>query len=211
MKANSTSTIVFALVLATIFFLVGFLFSKSTWRLGFDMGWLVVSLLVSLTISNRIEDGRTMTTDYLAMYWPALPGFILELLAALSLRDFKLHGGSRGSLEFAIFSCALLIFVTTIITVLRFGCGFRQLFVKDEALYRRVIWVGATAITMFLVLGIVQILVRTSGQLDMRMEMLESLFYKTSLIVYGLLTVKMMFPLVLVGLRANSYRKDAHP
>lgn len=108
------------------FFIVGLLWSASTWRHGFDLGWLVVAFSVARGASTRIEKGKIGARDYAVVFWLAVPGFVLEALSDLSLHNFFLHERSADLVQFAVFSCLFLIFIATVTAGSRFGVGIQD-------------------------------------------------------------------------------------
>lgn len=189
--------------------LVGLVWSASTWRHGFDMGWLLVAFLVTRSGSARMEHGRLGARDYANLFWPAAPGFLLEGFSDLSLHGFRLYGGRQELVRFAVSSCLFLIFIAVAIAILRFGIGIKELSVKDEAMWRGVIWFGVLATAISVAFGTFIIFVTGTKESSVRLNMLQSWFYKTSLIVYFLLTMKIMFPWILRRLRAAFDQGDA--
>lgn len=193
--------LIISLAGAFCYFLVGWLWSTSTWRHSFDLGWLVVAFILARYASVRIEGGKLKSRDYLSVCLLALPGFLFEFLADWGLHDFRLHGGFGALVRFAAFSCCLLVFVAGLTAILRFGVGLDTLSKKDEVTWRGTIQVAACAIAVAFSIGTVLVLVGGPDGLDAKASVLQSWFYWASLIVYFILTLKMMLPLVLRRLR----------
>jgi hypothetical protein len=193
---SATVNLIISLAGAACYFLVGWLWSASTWRHSFDLGWLVVAFILARYASTRIESGKLKSRDYLSVCFPALLGFVFEFLADWGLHDFRLYDGFGALVRFAIFSCSLLVFVAGLTAFSRFGVGLDVLSEKDEVTWRRTIQVGASAITISISVGTVLLFLGRSG-LDAKASVLQSWLYWCSLISYFLLTLKMMLPLVL--------------
>jgi hypothetical protein len=193
--------LIISLAGAFCYFLVGWLWSASTWRHSFDLGWLVVAFILGRYASMRIEGGKLKLRDYVSVCLPALPGFMFEFLADWGLHDFRLYGGLGALVRFAAFSCSLLVFVAGLTAIPRFGVGLGVLSKKDEVTWRSTIQVGGCAIAVAFSIGTVLVFVSGSEGLDTKASVLQSWFYWASLIVYFLLTLKMMLPLVLRRLR----------
>ena len=190
------------------YFVAGVLLSRASWRGTFDLGWLVVAFLIARCAAARLEKGRLGARDYVTALWPTAPGFLLEWACDSSLRSFRLQGGRWRLAVFALLSCLLLIFITTATAKLKFGVQADELSPEDEARWRGAIWIGAVATAVSIPVGTLSVLtIRTEGP-DARLDMLESWLYWASLIVYLLLTMKMMLPLVLNRLRAARSRRD---
>lgn len=185
-----------------LYFLIGWLWSVSTWRHSFDLGWLVVALILARYASRRIESDRLKVRDYLSVCLPVLPGFLLEFLADWGLHDFRLHDGFGALVRFAVLSCSLLVFVTVLTALLRFGVGLEALSKKDEAIWNSTIRIAAAAMTVTFVVGTTFIILRSANGLHAQVSFLESWFYCGSLMAYFLMTLKMMLPLVLRRFRA---------
>jgi hypothetical protein len=197
-----------SLFAALFCFLVGVLWSASTWRHGFDMGWLVVAFCVARGISARIERGNLGVKDYGVAFWPAAPGFVLEGLSDFGLRTFSLHGRSGDLTQFAVFSCLLLVFITAVIAVMRFGVGIQDLSAEDYSASRGAICALALAVAISIACGTSIILLAGAEDPGARLSLLQSWLYKTSLIVYFLLTIKMVLPLIVGRFRAAFGRRD---
>lgn len=193
--------LVIALAGAISYFLVGFLWSASTWHRSFDLGWLVVAFIITRYASTRIERGRLHTREYVNLCVPALPGFGFEFFADLGLRDFRLHDGPGAVVCFAVFSCFLLLFIVALTTFLPFGIGLDTIATKDEAIWHGTTLVGAAAVIVSIVVGTALIFAKSARELNALVGILQSWLYCVSLIVYFLLTLKMMLPLVLNRLR----------
>jgi hypothetical protein len=161
--------------------------------------------LIAGGISGRLEHGTLGARNYAAIFWPAGPGFVLEWLSDSSLQHFLSHYEPEELVWFAVFSCLFLIFVTTATAALRFGIGIKELSAQDYARWRDFIWLGALAIVLCVTLGTAFIILVTGAkEADVRLSILQSWLYKMSLIVYFLLTVKMMLPLIVKRLRVMS-------
>ena len=197
-----------SLFAALFYFLVGVLWSASTWRHGFDMGWLVVAFCVARSAAARIESGKLGVRDYGIAFWPAVPGFVLEGLSDFSLHTFSLHGRSKDLAQFAVFSCLLLVFIAAVTAVLRFGVGIQDLSAEDYSVSRGAICALALAVAISVVCGTFIILLTGAEEPGTRLNLLQSWLYKTSLIVYFLLTMKMVLPLIVSRFRAAFGRRD---
>jgi hypothetical protein len=195
--SRAVLNLIVSLIGAICYFLVGWLWSASAWRHSFDLGWLVVALILARYAATRIENGTLNAREYIAICSTALPGFVLELLANWGLHDFRLHDGLGALVRFAVFSCGLLVFVVALTALLRFSVGLDVLSRKDEATWHSTISVGASVIAASLVMGTALILYKGPDELGSRAGLLQSWFYWASLIVYFLLTLKMMLPLIL--------------
>jgi hypothetical protein len=184
-------------------FAVGWLWSLSTWHKGFDMGWLAVAFVVVRTISARFGGDRLRAKEYLVALWPALPAFVLETLANLSLHQFSVYGELEQIVQFSVFSCLLLIVITAATALLRFGIGIENLSPEDYAMSSSAIRVLALAASISVSLGALILLTERMQDAYTRLASLESWFYKGSLIVYFILIAKTMFPLILERFRAT--------
>jgi uncharacterized membrane protein YidH (DUF202 family) len=198
---SSILNLIISLVGAVCYFLVGWFWSASTWRHSYDLGWLVVAFILARYVSSRIESGKVETRELLGVGLLAAPAFILEFLADWGLHDFRMHDGVEALIRFGVFSCALLVFVVAVTAFVRFGVGLDALSTKDEATWRSAIRIGASAVAISFVAGTVWILAKCTNQLDVQSRALQYWFYCASLIVYFLLTMKMMLPLILRRLR----------
>lgn len=203
---SAVVNLIISLAGAIFYFLIGWLWSASTWRHSFDLGWLIVALILARYASKRIESGRLKARDYLSVCLPALPGFLLEFLADSGLHDFRLHDGLGALIRFAVFSCSLLVFVTVLTALLRFGVGLEVLSEKDEAIWNSTIRIGAAAMTVSFVVGTAFIILKNANGLHAHASVLELWLYCGSLMAYFLMTLKMMLPLV--GLPGNLYQRD---
>jgi hypothetical protein len=186
-----------SLIGAAVYFAVGWLWSASTWRRSFDLGWLVAAFLLSRYASARTDGANLRARDYLALCLPAIPGFFLEWFADSSLHDFRLHHQLEALVLFAVFSCGLLVLVITATALVQFGVGRDDLCSKDEGTWRSTIRIGAFVIATALILGTLMIVVKGTRDSEVRVEMLQRWLYVMSLIVYFHLTMKMMLPLIL--------------
>jgi len=189
--------LILSLAGASCYFLIGWLWSASTWRRSFDLGWLVVAFILARYASLRIESTQRKSRDYLSVCLPALPGFVFEFLADWGLHDFRLYDGFGALVQFAAFSCALLVFVAGLTAMLRFGIGVDAISTRDEALWRNVVWAVASATAMSSVMGTAFILLSGTSEPGLRASALQDWFYWASLVVYLLLTLKMMLPVIL--------------
>ena len=203
---TSESSAVFNLIASLFgtacYFLVGWLWSTSTWQNSFDLGWLVVAWILARYITTRIEKAKLKAKEYITLCLPALPGFFLEFLADWALHDFRHHERLGSLVLFAISSCSLLMFVVALTAFVRFGVGLDVISAKDERSWRTIVWVGASAITVSLLAGTTFVVALGAKELAVRQSALQEWFYWTSLIVYLLLTLKVMLPLVLRRWRA---------
>jgi hypothetical protein len=154
-----------------------------------------------------MDRGRLGAREYVSVYWPAAPGFALEWLSDSSLRDFRLHGQPGELVRFAVFSCMFLVLIAAATATLRFGIGFAELSAKDHAIWRDAIRVGAIAAVISVALGTFLVFTRGAVESSLRLNMLEAWFYKAALIVYFLVTMKMMLPLVLKRVRVAFDRR----
>ena len=195
-----------SLFAALCFFLVGLLWSTSTWRHGFDMGWLVVAFCVARSVSARIESSGTSleVKNYALMLWPAVPAFVLEGLAGLSLRKFSEYGRPEEIVQFALLSCLFLVFIAAATAVCRFGIGMADLPAEDYSISRRVVYFLSLTFAIFVTLGTPLLFIRTDANLSAQLTVLQSWFYKLSLLAYFLLSIKMMLPILLKRFRAAS-------
>lgn len=187
---------------AIAYFLVGFLLSLLTRQHSFDLGWILVIFLISRGVSHRFERGKPRPRDYVTLYWPAIPGFALEWISDLTLRNFRLHGSPLMLQHFAIFSSLYLGLIIVLTLCLRFGFGINELAPSDEAIWRNMLRLGAIGSALSLAFGTIVILFKESVEPSTQQKMLESWFYQVSLIIYGLMTMKMTLPLILKRLRA---------
>jgi len=187
---------------AFCYFIIGWLWSTSAWHRSFDLGWLVVALIFSQCVSTRIENGTLSARNYFFICLAALPGFIFELFADWGRHTFQLQSAHGSLVQFAIFSCLLLVWMVALIAFTRFGVALDKISTKHEATWNRTIWAGASVMTVSFVGGTVIILVGRSNDLGAQMSRLQSWFYFDSLLVYFLLTIKLTLPLILRRLRA---------
>lgn len=195
-----------SLAAAICYFLVGILWSLSTFRLGFDLGWLLIALLVSRGVSARMEHGTVKTKDWLIMSWPAIPGFILEWLSDASLHDFRGQGRTGDLVRFAIFSSLLLVFVTFVTGVSRFGIEIKEFHGEEYSTLRRLTLSAALATAALSILGTVIIFGLSESGSTTQLAALQSWLYMSSLVVYLLLTLK-MFPSIAMSIRETLTRK----
>lgn len=182
---------------------VGWLWSLSTWHRAFDMGWLAVAFVVVRTISASFGGNRLQAKEYLVALWPALPAFVLEWLADLSLHRFSVYGELEQIVEFSVFSCLLLIVITAATARLKFGIGIEDLSPEEYAMSGSVIRVLALVVSISVSLGALTLLTERMQDAHSRLASLQSWFYKGSLMVYFILIAKTMFPLILERLRAT--------
>jgi hypothetical protein len=182
-------------------FIVGWLWSLSTWHRGFDMGWLVVAFVVLRTISARYERGRLRAKEYLSASWPALPAFVLEGLSSLNLHRFSIYGRPGQLVRFSVFSSLFLIVIAAATALLRFGIGIGDLSPEDYSMSDGAIRMLALAVSVSVSIGTLILLIEGAGDLHARLASLQSWFYKVSLIVYFVLIAKSMLPLILQRLR----------
>lgn len=194
---SATMDLIIALAGAFFYLLVGWLWSASTWRHSFDLGWLMVAFIFARYASIRIESGKLNLRDYLSVFLPALPGFVCEFLADWGLHEFRLNDAFGALVVFAAFSCSFLVLVAVLTAFLCFGVGRNDLSRKDEGAWRRIIQLGASAIAGAITIGTVLLVFGGSDGLDAKASALQSWFYWASLTVYFLLTLKLMLPLVL--------------
>lgn len=199
---SAVVNLIISLAGAICYFLVGWLWSMSTWRDSFDLGWLVVALILARYASRRIEKGRLKARDYLSVCIPVLPGFLFEFLANWGLHDFRVHDGFGALVRFAVFSCSIVVFVTVLTALLRFGVGLDVLSKKGEAIWNSTIRTGAAVMTVSFVAGTAFILLESAKGLHAQVGVLKSWLYCGSLMAYFLMTLKMMLPLVIRRLRA---------
>ena len=136
------------------------------------------------------------------MFLPAVPGFVLEGLSDLSLHNFSLHRRSDDLVQFAAFSCLFLVFIAAVTAVLRFGIGIQDLSAEDYSMSRSAIGALALAVAISVSLGTFIVFAQHVEDLSARLTLLQSWFYKSSLIVYFLLTAKTMLPLIVKRFRA---------
>ena len=188
---------------------VGALFSESTWSHNFDMGWLLIALVVSRNVSWFLENGKMRGIDYVTSSWPVLPGFFLDLLADMNRHTFVLHGSFTKLTLFAVFSCALLIFIIMVITLFRFGCGLQHLNAKSMKIYRLTTWLGAIVVTVAVIFRTSIILCNRMVDSMAQLSALQSWLYWASLITYSLLIVKMTLPLLLNGVLAKRVKLES--
>ncbi len=110
-----------SLVAALGFLVVGLLWSLSTFRLGFDLGWLLVAFLCARHVSVRLEGGTVGRKEWIMSLCYAVPGFLLEFLSDLSLYEFRQGEGPKYLTPFALFSYLFLLFITLAIAISRMG------------------------------------------------------------------------------------------
>ena len=198
---------------AACYLLVGWLWSASTWRRSFDLGWLVVAFILGRYASRRSEVDKLTARDYLAVCLPALPGFALEWLADRGLHEFALQNAFGALARFGVFSCCLLVFVIALTASLRFGVGLDALSTKDEATWRSTIRIGALVVGVTVVAGTAFTLFMAAHGSAVHLRILKSWLYLASLGVYFLLTLKIMLPLILTRVRRvldERNRPDMH-
>ncbi|MGB6973104.1 MAG: hypothetical protein WBD67_00330 [Terracidiphilus sp.] len=206
---SSLLILVLVLVLAACCFIPGLILSTSTWVGAFDLGWLVVALGGFLTVSNLIELRTARVKDFTAIYWPLVPGFVLEWLSDLSLHNFRLRGTPEDLMRFAIFSSTFLVFITATTVFSRSKLGMMDLDVRDKAIMHGAVWIGSSVIATCIVSGTIMTFVRGMTEPLNRLVMLESWFYRASLVVLFFLTLKLMLPVILRSIRAVFSQKNS--
>jgi hypothetical protein len=160
------------------------------------LGWLLVLFLFCRGVSLRIERGKPRAWQYFTTCWPALPGFALEWFSDSGLHKALREERGDSLIQFAAYSSAFLIYLAMITAAFRFGLGIEQISHKDEHIWRASIWIGASSAAISTCLGAVYILMKDlSG--SARVELLESWFYVTSLLLCFILLTKMMLPLLI--------------
>lgn len=199
---NALLNFIISVISTVCYFLVGWFWSASTWRVHFDLGWLLVAYLFARYAAQRIAMGKIKGRDYATIWMFAAPGFGLEAFADWGLHDFQQHGGSAPLLRFALFSAGLLFFVVAVTAVPKFGVELDELSKKDEGIWRSVVRIGASALAISIAIGTIFIFLRTTAGSGVQAGMLKLWFYSMSLAVYFLLIMKMMLPLILNRSRA---------
>jgi hypothetical protein len=104
----------FLIALAAEFFFlaVGIVWSRGAWShgmFGFDLGYLVVAVLVFRILSAKMGGSTSGLKEWFLMILPAGPCWLLEALADYSLSNLK-HDPTKPHLgAFVLFSCLMLV------------------------------------------------------------------------------------------------------
>jgi hypothetical protein len=205
--ANMLLILTLPLVLA-IFYFVGGIYLTAPREGSLDQGWLVVALAIFLGISNIRRLRKFSASDMAVLFWPVIAGFVLEWLSDVSTRNFQLHDTSQAHILAVILPCTFLVFIISTTIYSRLGVGAEGLAARDTRVLQGVIWLSASATTIYIIFGATMILVRGVVELSAWLTVFESWLYRASLIVFFLLTIRMVLPLFLRSVRVAFSRRD---
>jgi hypothetical protein len=199
---NVILNLIISLTGAAVFFLAGWFWSSSAQsHHPFDLGWLVVALMVARVVSRRIEGGSGQINEYLlACLWGA-PGFVFEFLADWGVREFGTRLESVGVILYVVFSCGLLVYVTIATAMMRLGIRIDGVGERHEVTWRARIWTGAIVVVMTCTVGAVYIALESARAIASKIVEWQSWFHFVSLIAYALLTIKMTAPFISMRVR----------
>lgn len=195
-----------ALVALGLYLFVGVMWSRSAFDRGalrFDLGWLVVAVVVSRLVAIRTAGDPLTWKQLFGLALRAGPGFLFEAAADYSLSRYRSTSDNMWVILFAVFSCALLLFAISWIAAFPYERTFGPTPRKQDGIsWRTTVWVTGAALAAVLILGSVRpfLMFPGSDSSGPLVTGLESWLYLSSLLVYGFLALNIMFPLLEIRL-----------
>lgn len=184
-------------------FLAGVLWSKVGQRHEDDHGWLLVAFCALRSVSFYVEHGKIGLRDFAVATWMGVPGFILYGISLWYLNGFLELGRVNRLLGFSVFSCLFLAFVVVVTVLFPLGPWTKKSYEKesDDPFQSSFVRTIALATAIAICGGTVFILFQHVDNLPERLGLLQSWFYVSSLIVFSVITIRVMLPLIMKNLR----------
>jgi hypothetical protein len=191
----------FSLAAGLFILAVGVVWSRGAWShgtYGFDLGYLVVAVLVSRILCAKTGGGVFGRKEWFLMLLPAGPCWLFEALADHSLSNLK-HAPTNPQMEgFVLFSCLLLVSVLVWVAVFPQGDVSGSRSKNDKLAWRRINFSTGALLGISLLLSTGWLLFRTrTSAVDFLqgLHTMESWLYKWSLLAYLFLTLRIVFPI----------------
>lgn len=180
------------------YLMIGVFWSRSVWAHGYDLGYVIVATCVGRALIAQVEESGWSPKKWALMMVPAIPAFCFELGADLS-RHWYGRGGHRAQFAlFGAFSCLLLLCLTVWIVAFPYRGARPGDSSREGTAWRRTTLAAATLLAILLLGGAAWIFIRSSASLvtsPMGLEELQEWVYRMSLLVYLLLSSRIVFPL----------------
>lgn len=182
-----------------IYLAAGLAWSKEAWshgRFGFDLGWLVVAIIVSRAFTARLDNRVESRKEWFRFLWPCLPVFLLEGAADFVLRLYRGQPSEILLFGFVSLSCAFLLaalsWIMTFPYEYAYGGSPSHAVLKHG---RRAFLAAGFIIGAILIIG--SYWSANHGHLlSDQIDLAELWFYKGSFIVYSFLAIRILFPFV---------------
>jgi hypothetical protein len=194
------------LAAGVFYLLIGIAWSRITWRRGisgFDLGWLLLAVVLSRLLCVQLGMKVSNAANWLIILLPLGPGFVFEWIADTTLHRFY-HDASKARLvAFAVSTCIFLIYILVWVVLFAYEESFGPGPGNDRIAWRRVLYATASILGAFLIWRTVACFAESAGSssvvtvqsLFLGLKNLELLFYRASLLIYALLTLRMFFPM----------------
>jgi len=189
----------FSFVATIGMFLAGVLWSKAGPRHENDYGWLLVAFCALKGVSFYVDHGKIGIRDFVVATWMGVPGFVLYGISLWYLNGFLEIWTANLLLGFAVFSCLFLAFVVAMTVLFSIGPWTKEQ--RDDPFQSDLLKTIALATVTVIFVGTVIILFRHTENLSERLALLRSWFHVSSLIVYSVITIRVMLPLIMKNLR----------
>jgi hypothetical protein len=183
-----------------IYLFVGLRWSRGSWSRGplhFDLGWLLVAVVVSqgtAVLYNR--HSSEMRRQWLRILFGWCLGVLLESLARYSLYRFDLHPGGTELRAFAALTGLFLFWLLFWIAAFPYEQAFWQSGQDQHSKWRAMLFWTSALMGAGILLGATLIIHKQGNSIELELlNSVERWFYKSSLIVYLFLALRMFFPL----------------
>jgi hypothetical protein len=196
---------IIALLGVLLAILIGVMWSRevlSKGTFGFDMGYLAVALGVSRILSARIQGTPRKHLRWLSLLAPIIPVLFFEAMAAFALNRLYQQLLLDRLALFALFSALMLLTVLILLVKFEYEEAFGPFLPRGRRSWRKWTLIGAVALGILIVWGPARILIELKGPTDLApagalhggLVQLETWFYKSSLLVYLFMVVRMLIP-----------------
>jgi hypothetical protein len=183
-----------------IYLLVGLHWSRGSWSRGplhFDLGWLLVAVVISqgtAVLYNRNSCG--MRRQWLRILLGWCLGILLESLARYSLYRFDLNLGGTELRVFAALTGLFLFWLLYWIAAFPYEHAFWQSGQSQHPKWRAMLFWTSALMGAGIFLGAILIMQKQGKLTELKLlDSVELWFYKSSLIVYLFLALRMFFPI----------------